>query len=125
MIYPCLRGLPICRSEKYLYSVDEEVLEQVQPYLEEWATLPQSETEDQRRQISEELGPGIAVNVYDMPGHMTTTGKPITIVKIQLDTWYQWERGMMYVHEDATLLHSCDRCSIRQVDEHLYTYNTQ
>ena len=123
MAYPCLRGLPICRSDKYLHSVDEEVLEEVQPYLEEWATLPPSETENQRRQISEELGPGVAINVYDLPGHITTTGKPITIVNIQLDTWHRWARGMMYIHEEGTLLQSTvDHLDLRQVDGHLYTY---
>lgn len=93
--------------------------------MEEWATQPASKTEEQRRQVSESLEPGVAINMWseEFGAIYSTTHEPVTVVDIQLDTWYDWSRGMLYVHEDVELASSSDTFVIHQIDDHLYTYN--
>jgi hypothetical protein len=116
----CFGNPPLCRTEDEKFYIEPNVLEGVRPYLAEWATLPPEETESQRRAIGEELGVGIFVE----PWEETSTGVPVTVVYIRLEVWYEWTRGMIYVHDANVELLGDGLCDLRRVEQGIYAFNS-
>jgi hypothetical protein len=107
-------AFPSNRTEDELFYVEPEILEGVRPYVADWATLPPEDTLEQREEIGSELGVGISVD----------TSGPYTLVQIQIEVFHDWERDLLYVHEDVDLREVYGTRDIRFIEEHFYAYNS-
>jgi len=102
-----------------LFYVEPEILKTIRPYLSDWATRPANETKQQREQIGEELH--VDIDVFDW--NRTSTGAPVTVVAVSLETYYDWTRGFLYVNDNAQLVEDYGYRLV-PVEDHIYAYNT-
>lgn len=115
----CLGRPPTCRTKEELFYVEPEILKAVRPFLSEWATRPANETRQQREQIGKELG----VNIDIFEWNRTSNSKPVTVVAVSLETYYDWTRGFLYVNDNTQLVEE-NGYRLMPVEEHIYAYNT-
>ena len=109
---------PIFRSSDERFAGNPEVLSQVQPYLNDWATLPDAETDRQRRVFEERLGIMIMVDQWNA----TASGQSVQVVNIVLEVWGDWWRGYLYVSEDVDL-YEWGHWKLHEIEPGLYVYN--
>ena len=72
-------GAPIFRSEEDRFAEDPEIIEQLRPYLADWATLPPEQTSLQRRAAVRNIDGVLSVTVGNV---QTTDGGYVTVVGI-------------------------------------------
>jgi hypothetical protein len=111
-------GAPLLHSDNEAFAPAPEVISKIQPYLDQWATLPPSDTKAQRDKFSQELNVVINVWTWDR----TSSGRPIPVVEIMLYTWGGYRRGYLYIRDNHELV-ARYKWQLRPVDDHLYLYN--
>jgi hypothetical protein len=111
---------PLFRSEDNRLAAAPEVIEQVEPYLEDWATLDPETTKQQQEEMLSRTEGIISIGYRSL---MTEDGQTIVAVVIVLETFYDWERGYLYIHEDNIVLRKSSDTEWRQLDDHFYIYN--
>lgn len=114
-------GAPIFRSEEDRFAEEPEIIEQLRPYLADWATLPPERTSFRRKEMVRNVDGIMSITVGELP---TTDGHYVTVVGILLEEWGDWSRGYFYVHENGVTLAENESLKYRQLDEHLYIYNS-
>lgn len=97
----------------------EEVMRAINPYLEEWATLPPEQTEAQRNKIDSEVDAIIGIAVF---AWATTDGDEIQVVTVGLDQLLEWTRNYLYVHESGITLVEYSNMEFKKLDDHSYIY---
>lgn len=113
-------GAPVFRSHEDRFAPAPELIEQVEPYLERWATTPPEQTRAERREVASRIDGILSINPE--LHIMTDTGETIYILVIRLDAWGDWERGYFYVH-DGSRLPQFSKTRTQRVNEHFYIYN--
>ena len=113
-------GAPIFHSEEERFAPAPELIEQIEPYLEEWATTPPEQTLAERQEFARQIDGIIGIDT-GWP-QITDSGETIYILTIILDVWGDWERGYFYVHAGSELS-EYPGLHLRQVDEHFYIFN--
>lgn len=113
-------GAPIFRSDEERFAPAPELIEQVEPFLEKWATTPPEQTREEREEVASQID-GI-VAIYEEGTRITESGQTIYILVIRLEGWADWERGYFYVHDGSELSEHA-RLQLRRVDEHFYIFN--
>jgi hypothetical protein len=111
---------PLFRSDAELFAPAPEVIAQVQPYLEAWATTSPELTLDHRRSVESQIEGVLSIETTDE--RTTADGQTFYIVAIVLDSWEDWSRGYYYVY-DGSDMNERPGLSLRRVDEHFYIYN--
>lgn len=110
---------PIFRSEGARFEPEPEVIEQLQPYLTDWATTPANLTENARKQLASQMDEVMLIGIHP---ERTQDNNVVDVVDILLETWGDWNKGYYYVHDGSEL---AERPGLRlsKVDDHLYIYN--
>jgi hypothetical protein len=111
---------PIFRSHEERFAPAPELIDQIEPYLEKWATTPPEQTRAEREEVASQIE-GI-VAIYEEGTRITAAGETIYILVISLDGWGDWERGYFYVH-DGSELSERSRTQLRRVDARFYIFN--
>lgn len=113
-------GAPIFRSDDERFAPAPELIDQVEPYLEKWATTPPEQTRTEREEVASQMD-GI-VAIYEEGTRIADSGETIYILVIRLEGWGDWERGYFCVH-DGSELSEHSRLRLRRVDDHFYIFN--
>lgn len=113
-------GAPIFRSDEERFAPAPELIEQIEPYLERWATTPPEQTRAEREEVASQID-GITA-IYEEGSKIAENGQIIYILVIRLDGWGDWERGYFYVH-DGSELPERSKTQLRRVDEYFYIFN--
>ncbi len=113
-------GAPIFHSQEERFAPEPELIEQVKPYLEGWATTSPEQTRAERDEVAAQID-GI-VAIYVDGTRTTAKGETIYILVIRLEGWGDWERGYFYIH-DGSELSETRRLQLRRVDDHFYIFN--
>ena len=113
-------GAPLFSTANERFAPAPEVIEALEPYLADWATLPPEQTEAQRNEIASQIEGVWWIEVASQP--IKSEGETVYIVDIGLDGWGDWTRGYLYVHDGSDLA-EYPGLSLRRVSENLYIYN--
>ncbi len=120
-------GAPIFRSEAEIFRENPRVLEIVEPYLEDWATLSLELTRQDRHAIVLSENDILSIGIWNA---QTVDGQETRVVDILLDVWGDWRRGYLYVHDGSELLNnktinpsfSSGVFSYRRLSDTIYLY---
>jgi hypothetical protein len=113
-------GAPIFRSYDERFAPAPELIAQLEPYLEKWATTPPEQTREERREVASKIDGILAI--LEQGTRVTESGETIIILVIILEEWGDWQRGYFYVHDGSELAEHSS-LQLRRVDEHFYIFN--
>jgi hypothetical protein len=111
---------PILRSDDERFFIEPEVVEALEPYLSEWATLPAEETEAERDRITEENPHIMRITIG---AWHTEDGMQVQVVDILLEVWGDWYHGVAYKDDPEVELVLSSHWRWRKLDDHFYGYN--
>ncbi len=112
-------GAPVFMSDARRLQVEPELIQELQPYLEDWATEPWDSTESERKAVAERLH--ISIGMLDW--HKSDPDRSFRVIKIGVEALGKWSRGYLYVFENVELHPPPKDWQLRKVDDHLYIYN--
>lgn len=114
----CACGAPLFRTDNF--TPDTELISDLEPYLQKWATLPPEQTLDERKELESQL-PGILLIDVTFP-RTDVDGGLSYAVDVRVDVLADWTKGYYYVPQGyPTDFLSSAR--VRQLSEQLYIYN--
>ncbi len=113
-------GAPLFHSHEERFAPAPELIEQVEPYLEKWATTSPDQTRAERDEVASRIDGILAI--YEEGTRVTEVGETIYILVITLNRWGEWERGYFYVH-DGSELSERSKTQLRRVNERFYIFN--
>lgn len=113
-------GAPIFRTDADRFGEQPEVIQELEPYLEKWATTLPSATQEERDLIEEKMEDVVWIQVYDP--RVNSDGINVYLVDIVLDYWGDWYKGYYFVY-DRREIAEYDKRRIRKVSDTLYIYN--
>ena len=105
------------------------VLEYLNPYLEEWATQPDSLNREELLALTDNFEDYFWV--YRWPAKTIDDDKTM-VIEIITNTWYDWSCGYLYVHDGSTLSdektidfsYSYDMFQHTRLTEQIYRYES-
>lgn len=111
-------NFPICQSNEQRYSVDQEIVDQVQPYLDAWISMPAEDTEAQRAKTAEEHDLQITIGDWTK-----SNGEVVTVVYIEIEYYFDWTKGMIFAGAEQQLIGS-EKFQLEAIGEGLYVFNS-
>jgi hypothetical protein len=112
-------GSPVFMSDARRFQTEPEIVQELQPYLADWATNPWDSTESERRAIAQRLNISIGILNWTQPN----LNHPITVITIGIEALGDWSRGYLYVYEGVEITPQFPGWELRKVDDHLYIFN--
>lgn len=112
---------PIFLTYEECFTPDQTIIQEISPYVAEWATKPPERTERQRETVEKTAKKFMDIRVGNQ--YKTSEGETLYIVDIFTDTWYDWWHGYLYVHDGHDLGTEWNGGTLTKINDHWYIYN--
>jgi hypothetical protein len=112
-------GSPAFMSDERRFQPEPELIQELEPYLESWATQSIEISQPERASVGERLDVSIGILDWRQPN----LDHSIRVITIGVEALGDWSRGYLYVHEGIELSPQIENWQLRRLDERLYIFN--